>query len=55
MTNKDNIKQIAKELGSRGGQTTLKRHGKKHFRNAALRRWEKAKEKEAEDTASFGA
>ena len=41
MDNKD----IARELGRAGGNKTLKRHGKEHFRKISKKRWDKEKEK----------
>lgn len=38
-------KKIAKELGRVGGNSTLKKYGKKHYSQIAYKRWEKEKEK----------
>lgn len=35
--------RTSKEYGAVGGNTTLKRHGKKHFREIAKKRWESVK------------
>ena len=34
-------KEIAKQLGRAGGMKTLKKHGKKHFKDMASKRWHK--------------
>ena len=38
-------KEIAKLLGRSGGVKTLKKYGKKHFKEIARKRWEKEKSK----------
>lgn len=38
-------KEIAKALGQAGGKKTLKKYGKKHFREIIKKRWEKEKNK----------
>lgn len=38
-----NFRSVAKQLGSRGGRTTLKKLGKKHFSKMANNRWDKRK------------
>lgn len=38
-----NNKDIAKELGKAGGNATLKKYGKEHYRKISNKRWKKGK------------
>lgn len=44
----------AQEAGSKGGKKTLKRHGRKHFVNAANARWDNDRRAKADRTAHSG-
>lgn len=35
----DLIKSLRKEMASKGGKATLKKHGKEYFKNLANKRW----------------
>lgn len=37
----DDLSNVAKNLGQRGGLKTAKRYGAKHFKKMAKTRWEK--------------
>lgn len=43
------IKEEMGQLGQAGGKKTLKKYGKKHFRELAKKRWLKAKAKKKHD------
>lgn len=38
-------KLIVSDIAKKGGEATLKKHGKAHFSNMAKKRWEKVKNK----------
>lgn len=38
-----NASEIAKMLGSRGGQKTLKKYGRKHYQEMIKKRWDNVK------------
>lgn len=44
-----NRSEIAKALGRVGGQSTLKKYGKDHFKEMVNRRWAKAKKNKTPD------
>jgi len=45
---------IAQQLGKAGGSKTLKKYGKKHFKEIAKKRWDKEKkQKDEPDEVQF--
>lgn len=36
---KKELSEIAKQMAKKGGKTTLKRHGKEHYKEMAAERW----------------
>jgi hypothetical protein len=43
MKKKNELSSIAKKMAKKGGATTLKKHGKKHYKAMAKARWAKSK------------
>lgn len=44
----EEAKEIAKQLGRRGGQSTLRKHGSDHYSKIAQKRWKNEKARKAE-------
>lgn len=45
MTQKYDLKEAAKIIAKKGGVATLKKHGKKHYKKMAEKRWAKSRSK----------
>lgn len=55
MVNKDKktLSEIGKKTGAKGGRTTLKRYGKKHFVKAVKVRWDRVRAEKAKLKEGF--
>ena len=45
--NKKELSEAYRALARRGGQATLRKHGKGHYKKMAKRRWDKVKAEKA--------